>query len=125
MNIRISNQSEVPIYEQLKGEIIRLIMNGELRPGDPLLSMRALAKELSISIITTKRAYQDLEASGFVYSVVGKGTFVSEQNAENRREQVLVEIENKIEDLLKISKQVDLSVDELTEMMKVMEDESI
>lgn len=125
MNIRISNQSDVPIYEQLKGEIIRLIMNGELRPGDPLLSMRMLAKELGISIITTKRAYQDLEASGYVYSVVGKGTFVSEQNAENRREQILVEIEKKIADLLKTSKQVDLSVDELTEMMKVMEDENI
>ncbi|MFC3418097.1 GntR family transcriptional regulator [Salinicoccus hispanicus] len=125
MNIRISNQSDIPIYEQLKREIIRLIMNGELRPGDPLLSMRSLAKELSISIITTKRAYQDLEASGYVYSVVGKGTFVSEQNAENRREQILVEIEKKIEDLLKTSKQVDLSVEELAEMMKVMEDEHI
>ncbi|TVT29449.1 GntR family transcriptional regulator [Salinicoccus cyprini] len=123
MNIRISNQSDIPIYEQLKGEIIRLIMNGELRPGDPLLSMRSLAKELSISIITTKRAYQDLEASGYVYSVVGKGTFVSEQNAENRREQVLVEIEKKIQDLLKTARQIDLSVEELAEMIKVMEDE--
>ncbi|MCG1008996.1 GntR family transcriptional regulator [Salinicoccus sp. ID82-1] len=123
MNIRISNQSDIPIYEQLKEEIIRLIMNGELRPGDPLLSMRSLAKELSISIITTKRAYQDLEASGYVYSVVGKGTFVSEQNAENRREQVLVEIEKKIQDLLKTARQIDLSVEELAEMIKVMEDE--
>lgn len=123
MDIRISNQSEVPIYEQLKNEIIRLIMTGALRPGDPLLSMRRLAKELSISIITTKRAYQDLEAAGYVYSVVGKGTFVSEQNNENRREQILVEIEKTLEELLSTAKKIDLSTEELVEMMKVMEED--
>ncbi|WP_342389347.1 GntR family transcriptional regulator [Salinicoccus bachuensis] len=123
LDIKISNQSEVPIYEQLKNEIIHLIMTGALRPGDPLLSMRRLAKELSISIITTKRAYQDLEAAGYVYSVVGKGTFVSEQNNENRREQILVEIEKKLEDLLSTAKKIDLSTRELVEMMKVMEED--
>jgi GntR family transcriptional regulator len=98
-------------------------MTGALRPGDPLLSMRRLAKELSISIITTKRAYQDLEAAGYVYSVVGKGTYVSEQNNENKREQLLIEVEKKLEELLSTAKKIDLSIDELVEMMKVMEED--
>lgn len=123
MDIKLSNRSDVPIYEQLKNEIIRLIMTGALRPGDPLLSMRGLAKELSISIITTKRAYQDLEAAGYVYSVVGKGTYVSEQNNENKREQLLIEVEKKLEELLSTAKKIDLSTDELVEMMKVMEED--
>ena len=123
MDIKLSNRSDVPIYEQLKNEIIRLIMTGALRPGDPLLSMRRLAKELSISIITTKRAYQDLEAAGYVYSVGGKGTYVSEQNNENKREQLLIEVEKKLEELLSTAKKIDLSIDELVEMMKVMEED--
>lgn len=123
MNIKISNTTDTPIYEQLKNEIIRLIMSGELRPGDALMSMRRLAKELKISIITTKRAYQDLEQEGYVYSVVGKGTFVSEQNADIQRERVLLDIEKNIEVLLTTAHQINLSADELIEMIRVMEEE--
>jgi GntR family transcriptional regulator len=123
LNIKISNTTDTPIYEQLKNEIIRLIMSGELRPGDALMSMRRLAKELKISIITTKRAYQDLEQEGYVYSVVGKGTFVSEQNADIQRERVLLDIEKNIEALLTTAHQINLSADELIEMIRVMEEE--
>ena len=123
MDIKLSNRSDVPIYEQLKNEIIRLIMTGALRPGDPLLSMRRLAKELSISIITTKRAYQDLEAAGYVYSVVGKGTYVSEQNSELQRERVLTEIEDYIEAMLKASYKINLSRTELDDMISIIEED--
>lgn len=123
LNIQISNNTDIPIYEQLKNEIIRLIMTGEVKPGDSLMSMRALAKELKISIITTKRAYQDLEQEGYVYSLVGKGTFVSEQNANIQKERVLLEIEKSIEELLKTAHQIDLSTDELIDMIHVIEED--
>lgn len=123
LDIKISNSVDTPIYEQLKNEIIRLIMNGELKPGDTLISMRQLAKNLKISIITTKRAYQDLEREGYVYSVVGKGTFVSEQNAAIQKERVLLSIEKNIEDLLQTAHQVGLSADELIEMIRTIEED--
>lgn len=123
MNIKISNTLDIPIYEQLKNEIIRLIMSGELQPGEPIMSMRRLAKELKISIITTKRAYQDLEQEGYVYTVVGKGTFVSEQNAEIQRERMLLDIEKNIESLLKTAHQINLTTEEVIEMIRVVEEE--
>lgn len=123
MNIKISNTLDIPIYEQLKNEIIRLIMSGDLQPGEPIMSMRRLAKELKISIITTKRAYQDLEQEGYVYTVVGKGTFVSEQNAEIQRERMLLDIEKNIESLLKSAHQINLTTEEVIEMIRVVEEE--
>ncbi|WP_017549456.1 GntR family transcriptional regulator [Salinicoccus carnicancri] len=123
MNIQISNNTDIPIYEQLKNEIIRAIMTGEVQPGEALMSMRALAKELKISIITTKRAYQDLEQEGYVYSIVGKGTFVSEQNANIQRERVLLEIEKNIEELLNTAYQINLSAEELIDMIHVIEED--
>ena len=82
MEIIISNSSGKPIYEQITAQIKALIMNGSLSPGDPLPSMRLLAKELRISVITTKRAYEDLERDGFITTVVGKGSFVREADRE-------------------------------------------
>ncbi|MFD2831347.1 GntR family transcriptional regulator [Corticicoccus populi] len=123
LNIKISNTVDIPIYEQLKNEIIRLIMTGELKPGDSLMSMRRLAKELKISIITTKRAYQDLEQEGYVYSVVGKGTYVSEQNADIQRERILLDIEKNIEGLMKTARQINVSTDEIIEMIRMIEEE--
>lgn len=123
LNIKISNTIDVPIYAQVKDEIIRLIMNGELNPGDSLLSMRQLAKELGISIITTKRAYRDLETAGYVHSVVGKGTYVSEQNSELQRERVLTEIEDYIEAMLKASYKINLSRTELDDMISIIEED--
>lgn len=122
LNIQISNNTDIPIYEQLKNEIIRSIMTGEIKPGDSLMSMRALAKELKISIITTKRAYQDLEQEGYVYSVVGKGTFVSEQNASIQKERVLLQIEKNIEELLKTAHQIGLPTEELIDMIHVIKE---
>ena len=80
MNIVISNSSDKPIYEQIAQQIKKMIISGELSPGDALPSMRFLAKELRISVITTKRAYSDLERDGFIETVTGKGSFVANQN---------------------------------------------
>ncbi|HKL99791.1 MAG TPA: GntR family transcriptional regulator, partial [Mobilitalea sp.] len=77
MNIIISNSSEKPIYEQITSQIKQMVISGELMAGGLLPSMRVLAKELRISVITTKRAYEDLERDGFIYTVVGKGSFVA------------------------------------------------
>ena len=76
MNIIISNSGEKPIYEQITAQIKAMVMNGQLKEGDALPSMRMLAKELRISVITTKRAYEDLERDGFITTVVGKGSFI-------------------------------------------------
>ena len=82
MHIVISNQSGKPIYEQIAEQVKALIISGELGEGDALPSMRLLAKELRISAITTKRAYEELEREGFLYSVPGKGSFVAGKNTE-------------------------------------------
>lgn len=79
MNIIISNSSATPIYEQIVSQIKDLIISGALKEGDALPSMRLLARELRISVITTKRAYEELERGGFIYSVTGKGSFVAEK----------------------------------------------
>ncbi len=79
MNIIISNSSDKPIYEQITNQVKALVMGGQLKEGDSLPSMRTLAKELRISVITTKRAYEDLERDGFITTVVGKGSFVREE----------------------------------------------
>ncbi|MBR4286011.1 MAG: GntR family transcriptional regulator, partial [Methanocorpusculum sp.] len=89
MNIIISNSSGKPIYEQITAQIKRMILSGELEDGAALPSMRLLAKELRISVITTKRAYTDLERDGFIETVVGKGSFVSQKNPDILREQQL------------------------------------
>ena len=89
MNIIISNSSGKPIYEQITAQIKGMIMNGALKPGDPLPSMRLLAKELRISVITTKRAYEELERDGFISTIVGKGSFVREADREFVREEKL------------------------------------
>ena len=89
MNIIISNSSGKPIYEQITAQIKAMIMNGTLSPGDLLPSMRLLAKELRISVITTKRAYEDLERDGFITTIVGKGSFVKEADREFVKEEQL------------------------------------
>ena len=88
MDIIISNTSSVPIYEQIMGQIKRNIMNGTLKEGEALPSMRTLAKELRVSVITTKRAYEELENAGFIVTVMGKGSFVAKRNLEIGRAHV-------------------------------------
>ena len=93
MDIIISNTSGAPIYEQIEVQIREMILRGELKAGDALPSMRTLAKDLRISMITTKRAYEELERDGFIESFTGRGSFVKAQNEELLRERVLAETE--------------------------------
>ncbi|MDO5062437.1 MAG: GntR family transcriptional regulator [Peptostreptococcaceae bacterium] len=124
MNILISNSSGVPIYEQIFEQIKTLIISGELKEGEALPSMRLLAKELRISVITSKRAYEELEKAGFIFSVTGKGSFVAPKNLELVREQHLREVEEHLRSAIKKSKMIDLSLAELKEMVALLfEDE--
>lgn len=124
MNIHLDPKSDQPIYEQLKSEIIRLIMSKQLKEGASLLSMRALAKELNISVITTKRAYKDLEDLGYLYTIPGKGTFVSEGNIAMIEEQSLKELETMLSNTIKLSKQQNIDKNELIEMLQLLWEES-
>jgi GntR family transcriptional regulator len=99
MRIVIANASNAPIYEQITQQIRAQIVDGTLQEGDPLPSIRRLAKELQISVITTKRAYDDLEREGLIDSVAGKGTFVAVHNREFLREKKLRGIEDQIESI--------------------------
>ncbi|MBE7102096.1 GntR family transcriptional regulator [Bacillus cereus] len=117
MNIIISNSSQDPIYAQIRKQLRQLILNGGLKGGDQLPSIRSLAKELQISVITTKRAYEELEKEGYIETVAGKGTYVSKQNNELIREQRLRLLESKAEDIVNESKLLQLSLEELQQMI--------
>ncbi|MGE7675713.1 GntR family transcriptional regulator [Lysinibacillus sp. NPDC094403] len=125
MQIIISNSSKEPIYEQIYAQIKKLILSGELQEGQSLPSMRQLAKDLEISVITTKRAYEELEKNGFIYSIVGKGSFISEQNKEMMRERKIKVIEENLLVAIQNGKEMDISLSELKEMLTLlyMEDE--
>ena len=113
LNIVISNSSGKPIYEQITNQVKAAILSGELSPGDALPSMRLLAKELRISVITTKRAYEELEREGFVETVVGKGSFVARQNRELLREARLREVEARLEQAVEAARAGGVSLAEL------------
>ena len=125
MNIIISNTSKEPIYEQIKNQIKQSIFKGELQEGDSLPSIRALAKDLHISVITTKRAYEDLEQEGFITSVVGKGSFVAGQNSDLIREKRLKWIEDKLTEVVTESKTLDISLEELRDMLELLYKEDL
>lgn len=120
MNIIISNSSGEPIYEQITNQVKSSIMKGELTEGELLPSIRLLAKELQISVITTKRAYEELEREGFIETVPGKGSYVSSQNKELLREKRLKELENKLVEVISESKLIGLTLRELEEMIKLL-----
>jgi len=120
MRIVISNSSKEPIYEQIKRQIKESILRGELVEGELLPSIRQLAKDLQISVITTKRAYDDLEQEGFIVSVVGKGSFVAGQNRELLREMRLRWIEERLAEVVAESKALDVTLAELTEMLRLL-----
>ena len=122
MDIVISNSGGAPIYEQISSQIKAQIISGELREGDLLPSIRALAKELRISVITTKRAYEELEREGYVLTVAGKGTFVAGMDAELLREENYKKIEALLAEALELAKSCGLGVEELREMLKLMEE---
>ncbi len=123
LNILISNASGRPIYEQICVQIKSGIVSGELAQGDALPSIRSLAKDLRISVITTKRAYDELERDGFIYTVAGKGCYVAEKNVEFIREGHLKQIEEHMRAILRLAPACGLSCGELAEMFKVLEQE--
>ena len=120
MNIVISNSSDKPIYEQIAQQIKKMIIGGELSPGDALPSMRFLAKELRISVITTKRAYSDLERDGFIETVTGKGSFVANQNLSFIREEQLRLAEEFLQKAVDIARSSDISWEELSELLELL-----
>ena len=120
MDIIISNSSGKPIYEQIVDQVKEQIMAGALAAGDALPSMRLLAKELRISVITTKRAYDELEADGFLYTVAGKGCFVAEKNLDLIREQKLKELEDHLDAAVELAAQCGVSALELMEMLRIL-----
>ena len=120
MDIIISNSSGVPIYEQIEEQIKSQIMTGELAEGEMLPSMRVLAKELKISIITTKRAYEDLERDGFVESIMGKGSFVKAINSDIVKENLMFSIEELLEEAVDKAILGKVTRDELNEMLDLL-----
>ncbi len=120
MNIIISNSSGEPLYEQISSQIKAQIINGTLKEGDALPSMRALALALHISVITTKRAYEELERDGFIESYTGKGSFVKRQNTEFLREECLRQTEELLSQACEKAKQGGVSLEELKEILDII-----
>ena len=120
MNLIISNTSGKPIYEQIVSQIKRQIVSGELVSGEMLPSIRSLAKDLRISVITTKRAYDELECEGLIVTAAGKGSFVAERNAEWLREDVLRRIEDHLQQISQLAAQIGLSGEDLCEMLQTL-----
>ncbi len=118
MNIQINNSSDDPIYLQIKNQIKTQIISGDLKVGEQLPSIRFLAKELRISMLTAKRAYDELELDGFINSVQGKGNFVAAQNKELIREEYLKKIEEKLQEIVELSEIARITNDELVQMLK-------
>ena len=123
MDIIISNSSGQPIYEQICRQIKGAIASGKLNPGEPLPSIRSLARDLRISVITTKRAYEELERDGFIQTVAGKGSFVAQQDLELAKESNLREIENHLSAALELGRQSGLTLEELHDILNVLSEE--
>jgi len=123
LNILISNASNQPIYEQIYTQIKNAIIAGELQEGDALPSIRQLAKDLRISVITTKRAYEELERDGFIDTVAAKGCFVAAKNIEMLREEKLREIEEHMRGILRLAPACGLSDSDVLEQFRVIVEE--
>lgn len=123
MEIIIRNTANQPIYEQIYSQLKAQIIAGVLSPGEALPSIRALAKDLKISVITTKRAYDELESEGFLYTVAGKGCFVAEKNLDLIREQQLKELETHLVAAAGLAKSCGVTVEELIDMLRVLLEE--
>ena len=120
MDIIISNDSDKPIYEQITSQIKNQIMQGVLREGDALPSMRTLAKELRISVITTKRAYEEQEREGFITTVVGKGSFIKAADTRLLREENLKRIEEHFQEAIRIASESGVTRQELEEIFAIL-----
>lgn len=121
MRLFIDNRSGVPIYDQIYTQIKSQIISGELEEDAPLPSIRNLAKDLRISVITTKRAYEELERLGFIYTVAGKGCFVADKNIDAVRESVMAEIEKHLEEALKLAGECGLTKEQLKIMIDTLQ----
>ena len=117
MNILIDNKSGAPIYDQIYSQIKCQIISGALREDDMLPSIRGLAKDLRISFITTKRAYEELEKDGFIYTLPGKGCYVAPKNVELLREENLKKIEEHIDEVVRLATSCNLSKKDIIEMV--------
>ncbi len=124
MTILIDNRSGTPIYDQIFTQVKNQIISGSLAEGEALPSIRSLAKDLGISVITTKRAYDELESAGFIYTQPGKGSFVSQKNTQLILEENLREIEQHMAEIRRLAIQCGLSSQELREMYQILEDET-
>ena len=120
MELVIRNTTNQPIYDQIYSQIKAQIIAGKLSPGEALPSIRALAKDLRISVITTKRAYDELEADGFLFTVAGKGCFVAEKNLDLIREQKLKELEDHLDAAVELAAQCGISSAQLQEMLRIL-----
>ena len=118
INIVLSQQSSDPIYEQIRLQLKQAILRGELASGEQLPSIRALARELEVSVITTKKAYESLEAEQFVESIAGKGTYVAELNPDAIRTKQIIKIKQDIAQIVESAQVIDLTLPELLEMME-------
>ncbi|CDD50548.1 GntR family transcriptional regulator [Faecalitalea cylindroides] len=125
MEIILSSSSSKPIYEQIVIQFKEMIMKGELKPEDSLPSMRKLAKDLHVSIITTQRAYEELAKDGFIHIVPAKGAFVSSQNKDFIKEENRRRIESLLQESCTIARENDIQIDELIQMIKLLFEEDI
>ena len=123
MDIIISNSSNIPLYEQVKEQIKNKIVSNELKTGELLPSIRSLAKDLRISVITTKNAYDELEREGYVETIPGKGTYVANKNKELIKEEQLQKIEGLIDTAVSIAKISGISKEEIREMLDILFEE--
>ena len=123
MDIIVNHSSMQPIYEQIYEQIKNLIITEELKAGEMLPSIRGLAKDLRISVITTKRAYEELEKEGFIYTVAGKGSFVAPKNVELLREENLKKIEAYMQEIQKLAVSCGLGLEDIIEMFRVLEED--
>ena len=118
MDIIVSDSSPIALYEQIKNQIISQIVSKKLLPGQPLPSIRTLAREIKVSIITVKKSYEILESEGYIETVPAKGSFVSDKNTEKMRQLAIYEWECKLEEIVKRAKELDISLDEGMEIFK-------
>lgn len=118
MDIIVSDSSPIALYEQIKNQITSQIVSKNLLPGQPLPSIRTLAREIKVSIITVKKSYEILESEGYIETVPSKGSFVSAKNTEKMRQLAIYEWENKLEEIVKRAKELDISLDEGMEIFK-------
>lgn len=120
MNISIQTKSGLPIYEQIERQIKELIISGQLREGDMLPSIRALAGDVKISVITVKRAYEDLEKEGMIYSVQGKGFYVDNPDLQYVKEKETVNIEERLEEWVVEAKKAGMKKQEALDMLEIL-----